>query len=173
MTSCGPYSQRYNFTHMFDTNIMNGKIQPKTYTEGSIMYLINTHHDFNYFSYIIKLAEMDLILDNIQANFTLFVPSDTEIKIKYKYDDFLVNMDQSTAKSIVLSSLLDYRIPSEILQNSPASYFNTKYPPNRLFVTNINANTKINNFMNVIHFDIICNNGIVHVVDKLINPLEM
>jgi len=173
MTSCGPYSQRYNFTHMFDINGVNGKIPPKIYTKGSIMYLINTHPDFNYFSYIIRLAELDIILDNIQADFTLFVPSDTEIKMKYKYDDFLLTMDQSTAKSIVLSSLLDYRIPSEILQNSPASYFNTKYPPNRLFVTNINANTRINNFMNVIHFDIICTNGIIHVVNKLMNPLEM
>ena len=173
MTSCGPYSQRYNYTHMFERNIMNGKITEKNYNEGSIMYLINTHPDFTYFSYIIKLAEMDIILDNIQANFTIFVPSDTEIKMKYKYDDFLVNMDQSTSKSIVLSSLLDYRIPSEILQNSPASYFNTKYPPNRLFVSNINAITRINNFMNVIHFDIICKNGIIHVVDKLINPLEL
>ena len=170
MTSCGPYSQRYNFTHMFETNIINGKIRPKTYTEGSIMYLINTHHDFNYFSYIIKLAEMDLILDNIQANFTLFVPSDTEIKIKYKYGDFLINMDQSTAKSIVLSSLLDYRIPSELLQNSPASYYNTKYPPNRLFITNIGGTTYINDKIKIIHKDILCTNGIIHVIDGLIIP---
>ena len=116
---------------------------------------------------------MDNILDNLQADFTLFIPSDTELKYRNIQEDFYVNMDQGTARHIVLSSLLDARIPSEILKDSPATYFITKDPPNRLFITNINEKTRINNLFNVIHYDIVCNNGIIHVVDGMINPIQL
>ena len=80
MAYCGPNTQRYNFTHMFGFNDLNGKLPIKKYTKGSIMFLFDTHPDFTYFSYIIKLAEMDTILDNLQANFTIFAPADSELK---------------------------------------------------------------------------------------------
>jgi len=156
---------------MFQFNDKNGKLPIKTYSKNSIMDLINYHPDFTKFLYILKLSEMDVILDKKQANFTIFVPSDTAIK--NIPDDVFLNMDQGDAKNIVQSSLLDYRIPKELLVDSPAAYFNTLSPQNRMFVTNINLNTKINNNLNVIYFDIICTNGIIHVVDKLIKPLKL
>ena len=173
MTSSGPNCQRYNFTHMFDFVDLRGKLPEKEYKKGSIMYLIENHPDFSKFCYIIKLAVMDDVLDNLQANFTLFVPSDSELKYRSVPEDFYVNMDQGTARHIVLSSLLDSRIPSVLIKDSPATYFITKDPPNRLFITNINDNTRINNLFNVIHFDIVCNNGIIHVVNGLIEPLQL
>jgi hypothetical protein len=172
MTSSGPNSQSYNFTHMFQFNDINGNLPKLHYTKGSIMYLIDTHPEFTKFCYLIKLAEMDIILDNIQSNFTLFVPADSELKYKIDPEVFL-NMDKGTARTILKSSILDGRIPSELLTDSPSAYFNTNCPPNRLFITNINGNTRINNSFNVIHFDILANNGIVHVVDNLINPLQL
>ena len=75
-------------------------------------------------------------------------------------------MDQILNRLIIL-------IPKEILTDSPASYYTTKNNSNRMFITNINGNTKINNDVTVLHFDIIRTNGIVHVVDKLINILKM
>ena len=171
MTSCGPNTQSMNFSHMFDFNDINGKLPKKTYSKNSIMDVINYHPDFTKFLYIVKLADMDNILDKQQANFTLFVPSNSSIKdIR---EDIILNMDQGDAKNIVQSSLLDYRIPKELLVDSPAAYFNTLSPQNRMFVTNINSNTKINNTLNIVHFDIICTNGIIHVVDKLIRPLQL
>ena len=171
MTSCGPNTQSVNFTHMFDFNDINGNLPVKTYSKNSIMDIIYHHPDFTKFCYIIKLANMDSILDNIQSNFTLFIPSDTSIK--YLSNDIFTNMDQGDAKNIIKSSLLDYRIPKELIVDSPAAYFNTLSSQNRLFVTNINKNTKLNNTLNIIHFDIICSNGILHVVDKLIKPLQL
>ena len=173
MTSIGPNCQRYNFTHMFDFVDLRGKFPQKKYKTGSIMYLIENHPDFSKFCYIIKLAVMDDVLDNLLADFTLFVPSDSELKYRNITEDFYVNMDQGTARHIVLSSLLDTRIPSEILKDSPATYLTTKDPPNRLFITNINDKTRINNLFSVIHFDIVCNNGIIHVVNGMINPLQL
>ena len=171
MTSCGPNTQSMNFSHMFQFNDINGRLPKKTYSKNSIMDVIEYHPDFTKFSYIIKLAEMDDIFGKNQANFTLFVPSNTSIK--NIPEDIFLNMDQGDAKNIVQASLLDYRIPKELLTDSPAAYFNTLSPQNRIFVTNINSKTKINNNLNVVHFDIICTNGIIHVVDKLITPLKL
>jgi hypothetical protein len=173
MTSSGPNSQALNFTHMFSRNTFfkNEKNKCKVYNEGSIMYIIDTHPDFTKFCYIIKLAELDSILGIGQANFTIFVPSD--IELKYMSEDFFLNLDKGDAIQIVNSSILQNRLPKEIIQDSPASYFITNCPPNRLFVTNINDLTKLNNNINVIHFDIICTNGIIHVVDKIIVPLKL
>ena len=171
MTSCGPNTQPMNYTHMFDFNDINGNTPIKTYSKNSIMDVIYNHPDFTKFSYIIKLAEMDGLLNGKQANFTIFVPSDTAIK--YIKKDVFLNMDQGDAKNIVNSSLLNSRIPKELIVDSPAAYFNTLSPQNRLFVTNINEITKLNNYLTVLHFDIVCTNGIIHVVDKLIDPLKL
>ena len=171
MCSNAPNTQSMNFTHMFKFNDINGNLPRKCYSKNSIMDIINYHPDFTKFTYIVKLANMDQILNNIQANFTLFVPSDSSIK--NLPNDIFINMDQGEARTIVQSLLLDYRIPSELLKDSPVAYFNTLSPQNRLFVTNINGNTNLNNKTNVIFFDIIAKNGIIHVIDKLIQPLQL
>jgi hypothetical protein len=171
MTSCGPNTQSYNFTHMFTFNDIRGNLPVKTYHKNSLMFLLDTHPNFTIFTYIVKLADMDIILDNIQANFTLFAPSDSDLKHIDK--NVFLNMDTGSARNIVLSSLINNRIPSELLKNSPAMYLNTNSPQNRMFITNIDGITRINNQMRVIHFDIICNNGIIHVVDNLLKPIEL
>lgn len=173
MCSNAPNSQSLNFSHMFHFNDIRGNLPIKTYKKGSIMYLLDTHPDFTKFCYIVKLAELDNILDDAQADFTLFVPADSELKYRNNIDIRTLNMDVGTARQIVLSSLLDARIPSELLKDSPAAYFITKDPANRMFITNVNENSKINNYMNIIHFDVTCTNGLVHIVDNLINPLQL
>jgi len=172
MTSCGPNSQPLNFTYLFKNRQIVRDIPRTSYTKGSIMDILNTHPDFTKFTYIIKLAEMDNILDNIQANFTIFVPSDTELKYEY-IDNRIATMDTGDAREIVLASLIDERIPKELITDSPAAYFITKNKVNRMFITNINNISKINNDITILQFDIIAMNGIIHVVNKLIDPLKM
>jgi uncharacterized surface protein with fasciclin (FAS1) repeats len=138
------------------------------YCPNSIMETLNTHPDFTKFRYMVKLANLENILSAPQADFTLFIPSD--IAIQNLGDSVFVNMDSSTARHIVKSSMIERKIPSELLEDSPASYFITKDPPNRLFVSNMNGRTYINNNINVIHKDMILSNGIIHVVDSLLRP---
>ena len=111
MTSCGPNTQSLNYTYMFPSKI----VKKKGYTKGSIMDLLNTHPDFTKFTYIVKLAELDILLDQEQANFTLFVPSDTELKYNNQIDTIISNMDKGDAKQLVSALLLDGRLPKEIL----------------------------------------------------------
>jgi hypothetical protein len=168
MTSTGPYSQSNNFQHMFDLHDLRGCLPKKGECSNSLLALINNHTDFTKFKYIVKLSKLDGILNNPQADFTLFVPSDDAIQ--GLGEEVFINMDDATARHIVKSSMLDRKIPEELLKDSPASYFLTKDPPNRLFISNISGRTCIENDINIIHFDMQAANGIIHVIDKLIWP---
>ena len=169
MVSIGPNSQSYNYTHMWDMTDLRVPKQELRYCHGSLMDIVSKNPDFTKFSYMAKLANMQNIFADKQANFTLFVPSDNSIRSLG--DGVFMNMDQSTARNIIKGSMLNRRITSDILEDSPASYFLTTQPPNRLFVTNISNHTYINNDVNVINKNIQATNGIIHVVDKLIWPI--
>ena len=113
---------------------------------------------------------MKLIDNLLQANFTIFIPSNNEL-LKHLTQNYFINMDPTTAWSIVKSSILKYRLPSEILEDSPSSFFYTYDDcSTRLFITNISGKTYINNSIIVIKKDILANNGSIHIIDGLIVP---
>jgi hypothetical protein len=80
------------------------------------------------------------------------------------------SMDDGEAKDIIETSILPTIIASDLLKSSPVSYFYTKNSHMRMYVTNINDITKINNCVQVVKYDIWCNNGIIHIVSGLIQP---
>ena len=80
-------------------------------------------------------------------------------------------MDRGTARGIIQSSTLNKKIPSELLTDSMACYFYSLYPPNRLYMNTIRGELYVNNDIRVIGKDILATNGIIHVIDKLIDPI--
>ena len=168
MTSSGPYSEAMNFTHMFDMPDLRGPLPELTYCKGSITYIINERPDFSKFKYILNLAKLDGIYNDMQANFTVFVPSDKALS--HINNNVFVNMNVLTARAIVKSSTLNRKITSAILSDSPSSWFHTLDPRNRLLVTSMNDRTFLNNTINVIHKDMQSSNGIIHVIDELLWP---
>jgi len=153
---------------MWDIQDLRGHSPMEVECPTSLMAIISNHPDFSKFRYMVKLAKLEGIFNSTQADFTIFVPSDKAIA--GLGDSVFMNMDDAVARHIVKSSTLDRKIPSDLLEDSPASYFLTKDPPNRLFITNISGRTYINNDINVIHKDMQASNGLIHVVDKLIWP---
>lgn len=168
MVSIGPSTQSYNFTHMFSINDLRGHLSKEVETITSLMSIISKHPDFSKFYYMVKLAKLEGIFNSTQADFTIFVPSDKAIT--GLGEEVFMNMDDSVARHIIKSSTLNRKISSDLLEDSPASYFITNDPPNRLFITNISGRTYINNDINIIHKDMHASNGLIHVVDKLIWP---
>jgi len=166
MTSSGPYSEAMNFTQMFDMNDIRGQLPEIKYRKNSITDIINTHPDFSKFKYILILAKLEGIYDDIQANFTVFVPSDRSIR--HINDNIFLNMDLLTARNIIKSSTLKRKITTSILEDSLSSWIHTQEPTNRLLVTNKNGRTFLNNTINVIHKNMQATNGIIHVIDDLI-----
>jgi hypothetical protein len=165
MVSIGPNSQSNNFTHMFDFVDLRGNPVVKIPDKNSLMEFINNTPEFSKFKYIVEKAMMSDILGSMQTNATLFIPFDNEIS-NYFFDD----MDVSLARHIVKTSMLNKKIPSELLKDSPILIFNTNNPYNKLLITNINGETYIDNNIRIIQKDIITSNGIIHVIDNLIWP---
>ena len=169
MTYCGPYSQSYNFTHMFDMPDLRGPLPKIIAQPNTLLSTIDNHPDFTKYKYMVDRANLRDTLNSKQSDFTLFIPSDKALSMKVD-DDYFVNMDILTARSIVRTSMLNKRISSEILEDSPNAYYYTMDKANRLCVTNISRQTYINGDIKVIYKDIVTNNGIIQVVDGLIIP---
>ena len=168
MTYMGPATQSYDFTHMWDMTDLRAPAGPKSYCPNSLMYIIATEPDFSKFNYLVNLADMEGVFTDPQADFTIFVPSDKSL-VGMGQGPF-INMDRATARNIIKSSMLNRKITSDILEDSPAAYFITRDPPNRLFVTNLSGVTQINNNVTIIHKNIDAVNGMIHVIDGLIWP---
>ena len=170
MTSSGPYSQSYNFTHMFDFTDYNGNLPKKVACPNTLLGLIYNNPDFSIFKFMVNRANLESFFNLSQADFTIFVPSDSELLSKVDKNIF-TNMDILTARAIVKTCMLNNRISSEVLEDSPAAYYYTTEPSNRLFITNINGETFLNNNVKIIKKDIVLSNGIVHVIDGLFEPV--
>jgi uncharacterized surface protein with fasciclin (FAS1) repeats len=170
MTSCGPNSDFLNFTHMFDKTDLRGPLPIQKPCANSLLSIIENTPDFSLFLYMVRIAKLQDFLNLLQANFTIFIPSNKEL-LKHINQNYFINMDPNTAWSIVKSSIIKYRLPSEILEDSPSSFFYTYDDySSRLFITNISGKTYINNSIKVIKKDILANNGIIHIIDGLIVP---
>lgn len=175
MVSCGPYTQSYNFTHMFNQVDLRGLPKKDEYTPGSMMYLLSTNPSFSKFGEIVKRAGFDGYMNDPQSNYTLFVPNNDSFRFFDK--NFTKNIDRSLAIHLVKSLTLNNKITSDILTDSPAAYYTTRDSPNRLFITNVNGLTQISNCSeaygceraDVIEMDVLCNNGIIHVIDRLLS----
>ena len=163
MVSIGPYSTAMNYTQMFNIPDLRGPLPEIKSCKGTILNIID--NEFPKFRYIIKLAKLENYYNDPLANCTLFVPSNEALNIIN--NDIL---DISRARNIVKGSTLNRKITSAILEDSPSSWFYTKNPFNKLFITNINGKTNINNNINIIHTNIQATNGLIHVIDNLILP---
>lgn len=168
MTSSGPYTEATDMKQMFNFTDLRGSLPLKKTCPNSISGILNSHPDFKRFSYMMNLAQLTGLYDDSQADFTLFVPSDDSIK--HIPEGAFVNMDQSTARHIIRTSTLRRRITGDLLEQSPAATFYTLDKPNNLWITNISGRTYVNSDVNVIHKDMPCSNGLIHVVDGLLWP---
>ena len=167
MASIGPYSKSEDYTHMYDFTDLRSCVAPKVvYCPKSLMGIIDNTPKLSKISYIIKLAGIDGILNDELANFTLFLPSD-DFLTKYP-ESLFVNFDKGTARNIMNNSMMNRRITSDLLKDSPASFFTTLNNYNKMFVTNINDITCINHRINIVQFDISCSNGLIHITDDII-----
>jgi uncharacterized surface protein with fasciclin (FAS1) repeats len=172
MTSQGPYTQSYDFTHMYnlgDLRSTSSKYKKISVCPDSMLDIIHTHPDFKKMKYMMELSGLETTYNDPQANFTIFVPSDKALS--GINENIFLNMDRNTARGIIKTSTINRKIPSELLKDSMACYFYTLYPPNRLYINSIRNELYINDCIRVIGTDIITKNGIIHVIDKLIDPI--
>jgi hypothetical protein len=156
---------------MYDFSDFRGPCKIYPSKDGSLLNTIRTHGDFTFFNKLVKVSNLEILLDSDQFNSTILVPSDMFLN-----DDvfsILDTIDASKADSIIHSMTLPNKIISSILEDSPTLYFITKSKTERIYVNNVNNRTYVslnerfdyNNTPSIIHKDMSCTNGIIHVID--------
>jgi hypothetical protein len=169
MVSYIPSTQSLLYNHMSSFVDYRTDKEPEIcINSGSIYSIIASSPSFSKFKKIVENAKMIGIFNDIQANFTLFLPSDDYLK---DFPDwFFETMDDGLAKQIINSSIIPKILKRDLLTSSPVCYFYTKNPGMRMYVTNINYITELNRCTRVVRYDINCTNGVIHLIDNLIIP---
>jgi len=171
MVSLGPYTPSTDYSHMYSFVDYRSKTCPQIrVNKGSIYDLLISNPKFSRFAQIVERARMSAQLNESEANFTIFIP--TNDYLSHLPEDFFQTMDDGLARQILKASSLDNKIDKDLLTSSPCSYFITKNPKMRLYVTNIDGVLRINNCLGIVKYDINLTNGMVHVVSGLIVPSE-
>lgn len=171
MTSIGPYSEKTNLSHMYDKVDLRGPLPQKIDTQRTISWFISKTPEFSKFRYILRLSKLDNMLCEQGSKYTVFVPTDESLS--HIPENVFLNMDVLTARNIIQASILKRQITSDILSDSPCSYFMTLNPHTRLLITNFYGQTSINKNINLIKTDIMTINGIIHVTNGLIKPTDI
>ena len=171
MVSYAPTTQSYLYNHMsFFVDYSTDKNPDLCINKGSIYDFINSNPKFSKFKKIVDTANRMGFLNQEQATCTVFIPSDNFLDhIPQEYFD---TMDNGLAREILESSTIPKILASDLITSSPVCYLYTKNPKMRMYVTNINSKTKLNNCATIIKYDIWCTNGIIHLIDNLIQPSQ-
>lgn len=169
MVSNYPNSQSFDFRQMYDFPTLQTKTK---YPSDSLMGVINENIDLSIFSKLIKKANYDIKLSSVQADFTIFVPSDNELQKTYS-TEFLNNIDKGLAIQIINNSIMNRKLDQTLIQSTPLGKYPTLDRSNSLNITTINNESIINNRIKIIHFNQPASNGIIHVISDFIIPYQM
>jgi hypothetical protein len=170
MTSCMVNDPSFMYTHMYSFTDYNGPTSKMCVNKNTLYDYISSTPGFSKFKSIVDRAHMAAQLNECQANFTIMIPRDeslTGIPVEY-----FQKMDDGLARQILKASTLYRIIDKNILVSSPVSYYVTKNPEMRMYVTNIGGRTRINNCSTILLYNIALTNGMIHIVDNLVIPSE-
>jgi uncharacterized surface protein with fasciclin (FAS1) repeats len=171
MTSMGPATPSTDMTHMY--TFTNSWVQTKPLSvctiPGSILDFVHTNENLSQFYEILKKSNMAFEFNDNPMKMTLFaVPNE----YMPNNPSFYQNMDRGTARQIITMLTMNKQISGSILVSCPSAYYSTLNKDQRLFVTNTRNGTTINNTANIINYDIVCKNGVVHILNKLLFPTD-
>ena len=167
MVSTYPNSQIYDLHQMYD---FKNQIQKKTlYTSNSLMEIINEHPDLSIFCKLIKKAKYENKLSYQEADFTLFVTSDQQLKQKYP-PDFFETIDKGKAIQILNASIMNRKIDKKLIQENRYVKYQTLSKSTVLEISTLCNETIINGYIKIIHFNQPASNGIIHIISDFIKP---
>lgn len=177
MVSIGPYTQSTDMKQMYNFADLNCLNLNSVCDNNTIMDIISKHPDLTIFNKIIEKAQYTDKLYDLDYDFTIFVPSDTELEQKYT-KEFIYNIDKGFAIQILNISLMKRSLDKSILQTSQTSILPTLDRSNSIYIKTIDDKTSLslsgniyNNYSiipNVISWNHIASNGIIHITDNLL-----
>ena len=139
---------------------------------NTISGYIHSNPDYQLFGWIIKLAEMELKMGDEQFDQTLFLVNDKNLRAQFGNDDsFFINMDKHQAIHILGAHLLNKKIHKKTLESQRLTKLFTKNQKTELMFLNNYGDITINNMARLIESDIKLQNGVIHIIDRLLLPV--
>ena len=162
-----------NFTkEIKDLNSPNLGYFSNKYT---ILGYIQNNTDCSIFDFIVRRAKMEAILDNLNENITIFIPSNKYLLSRYSEQN-LLNIDYLIAKNIVFAHIVEKKITLEMLMNSRSHLLNTKHRVGiykSLYTKYCTKNNIINiNDSQILEGNIMVQNGLIHILNNFTFTLD-
>ena len=128
--------------------------------------------EYQLFGWMIKLVDMELKMGHEQFDQTLFLVNDANLRAQFGNDDsFFINMDKHQAIHIVGAHLLNKKIHKKTLESQRLTKLFTKNQQTELMFLNNYGDITINNMARLVEADIKLQNGVIHIIDRLLLPV--
>ena len=173
MVSLQGYHEPNDLSYKHTPNPIRQNITHLNTNPESILGLLQDNNDFSIFYNLVIKSELYGRFNDIQANMTLFVPSNEYLLINYS-PQFFENIDLYTAREIVLFHTLNKKVSYEMLSSSQAMYLNTMIDESmysRLlceWCLKTGVRLHQNTYLKIPN--IYRKNGLIHVVDNIMIP---
>lgn len=171
MTSMGPATPSTDMTHMY--TFTNDWVQTKPLSvcakPGSILDFVLNNPNLSRFYEILNKSNMSFEFNDNPMKMTLFVVPDEFMPTN---PAFYQNMDRGTARRIISMMTMNKQISGTLLVSCPSAYYSTLNKDQRIYIINTKEQTIINNVANIITYDIVCQNGVIHVLNRLLLPTD-
>ena len=129
MTACHAY---YSFRDLQQTYALGDMpyvpTPPRRYDSTSVMGYLASHPDFSYFTYLLQIAEMDILANQSQFTSTLMVCPDNLLTQQLGDASFFMNLDRHQAVRLVNLHILPHRFRISTFQGEPLSLVTTRDP---------------------------------------------
>lgn len=136
----------------------------KTYSPHSVMGYLQQNHPK--YAYLVKLAQLDWQMADVQFRGTVWVPQETFIQ-----EDSLYNMDINTARKIVKYHLMMGLFPKKSLATSLYQQLQTSIKGSMITAFWDQSVLCLNTSQTyVVEFDKILSNGMVHIIHHSLIP---
>jgi len=153
-----PYMD-YRFT--YDRQDYKNAVSHPRYHVHTVMDTIQRL--FPRFAVVVQTGLVDLDLNDITSAYTVFVPSEDLWS-----DAVIMNMDQNTARNMVLYSTLVGTYDQRVLDTSRFQWLATRETGQSLLY---DADYQTLNYtVPIVRYDIRCRNGVIHVIGGLLSP---
>jgi len=173
MTSCFATNNYKDLIQGYDLADLK-RYPPKnpSYDPNSVMGFLYSNENFKIFSYLLKIANTDIIANQKEFMSTMFVSDDETLK-KQLGEEFFMNLDRNSAIKLVNLHILPRIVGKTTLLGRRVALLDTKNPSSQISMMNNNGNISLislNKKFNIISDEIRRNNGNVYVIDGFFIP---
>ena len=159
----GFYGGSLDFRHMYSIHDRRGKLPEAVTLPNTILDYISKNPQTQMFMKIIEKTNLLGKLNNVQGDFTLFVPIDGGIP------EELFNCADYTAQKLVLLHSLEHSVHPDFLKSSKCMTLNTRQLGESILVENKQGRVVINQQSRVISATKV-GRAIVYLIDRMILP---